>query len=56
MPLTGRPNDSRLWQEGLHQQRFIRSSAEAPNVLALRLSSLLGPLTEVGYLDPVRSS
>lgn len=39
-------------QEGLHQQRFIRSSAEARRTsLALtRLSSLLSPLTEVGYL------
>jgi ABC-type multidrug transport system fused ATPase/permease subunit len=39
-------------QEGLHQQRFVHSSAEARRTsLALtRLSSLLSPLTEVGYL------
>ena len=39
-------------QEGAHQQRFVRSSAEArATSLALtRLSSLLDPITEVGYL------
>jgi ABC-type multidrug transport system fused ATPase/permease subunit len=39
-------------QELLHQQRFIRSSAEArrASVALTRLSSLLSPLTEVGYL------
>jgi ABC-type multidrug transport system fused ATPase/permease subunit len=39
-------------QEGAHQQRFVRASAEARAVsLALtRLSSLLDPITEVGYL------
>jgi ABC-type multidrug transport system fused ATPase/permease subunit len=39
-------------QEGVHQERFVRSSAEARRTsLALaRLSSLLDPITEVGYL------
>ena len=39
-------------QEQVHQQRFVRSSAEARRTsLALtRLSSLLDPITEVGYL------
>ena len=39
-------------QEGLHQQRFVRSSAEArrTSIALTRLSSLLSPLTEVGYL------
>ena len=39
-------------QEGAHQARFLRSSAEARRAsLALtRLSSLLDPITEVGYL------
>jgi ABC-type multidrug transport system fused ATPase/permease subunit len=39
-------------QERAHQERFVRSSAEARSIsLALtRLSSLLDPITEVGYL------
>ncbi len=39
-------------QESVHQERFMRSSAEARRTsLALtRLSSLLDPITEVGYL------
>jgi ABC-type multidrug transport system fused ATPase/permease subunit len=39
-------------QEPVHQQRFLRSSAEARETsLALtRLSALLDPITEVGYL------
>ncbi len=39
-------------QERLHQQRFVRSSGEArrASVALTRLSSLLSPLTEVGYL------
>jgi ABC-type multidrug transport system fused ATPase/permease subunit len=39
-------------QEGAHQERFVRASAEArATSLALnRLSSLLDPITEVGYL------
>jgi ABC-type multidrug transport system fused ATPase/permease subunit len=39
-------------QEQIHQERFVRSSAEArATSLALaRLSSLLDPITEVGYL------
>lgn len=39
-------------QEQVHQERFMRSSAEARRTsLALtRLSSLLDPITEVGYL------
>jgi ABC-type multidrug transport system fused ATPase/permease subunit len=39
-------------QEEFHQQRFNRSSAEArrTSVALTRLSSLLSPLTEVGYL------
>lgn len=39
-------------QEGVHQERFVRSSAQARRTsLALtRLSSLLDPITEVGYL------
>jgi ABC-type multidrug transport system fused ATPase/permease subunit len=39
-------------QESVHQERFVRSSAEArATSLALaRLSSLLDPITEVGYL------
>jgi ABC-type multidrug transport system fused ATPase/permease subunit len=39
-------------QERVHQQRFVESSAEARRVsLALaRLTALLDPLTEVGYL------
>ncbi len=39
-------------QEGTHQERFVRSSAEARRLsMALtRLSALLDPITEVGYL------
>ena len=39
-------------QEDLHQRRFSRSSAEArrTSIALTRLSSLLSPLTEVGYL------
>ena len=38
--------------EEVHQRRFVRSSAEArqTSIALTRLSSLLNPLTEVGYL------
>jgi ABC-type multidrug transport system fused ATPase/permease subunit len=52
MTLQGMRTIRAYGQEGLHQQRFIRFSSEARNTsMALtRLSSMINPLTEVGYL------
>ena len=52
MTLEGLRTIRAYGQEQVHQQRFIRSSAEAreASIALTRLSSLLHPLTEVGYL------
>jgi ABC-type multidrug transport system fused ATPase/permease subunit len=52
MTLEGLRTIRAYGQEEVHQKRFISSSAEARHtVIALtRLSALLNPLTEVGYL------
>lgn len=52
MTLQGLRTIRAYGQEELHQQRFTRSSAEARaiSIALTRLSSLLQPLTEVGYL------
>ncbi len=52
MTLEGLRTIRAYGQEQLHQQRFLASSAEARRVsqAQTRLSSLLDPLTEVGYL------
>jgi ABC-type multidrug transport system fused ATPase/permease subunit len=52
MTLQGMRTIRAYGQEALHQQRFEASSAESRQIsLALqRLSALLNPLTEVGYL------
>jgi ABC-type multidrug transport system fused ATPase/permease subunit len=51
MTLEGLRTIRAYGQEDLHQRRFIRSSAEArqTSIALTRLSSLLNPLTEVGY-------
>lgn len=52
MTLQGMRTIRAYGQEAAHQERFVRSSAEARGIsMALtRLMSLLNPLTEVGYL------
>lgn len=52
MTLEGLRTIRAYGQERQHQQRFVRSSAEArqASIALTRLSSLLHPLTEVGYL------
>ena len=52
MTLEGLRTIRAYGQEGVHQRRFIRTSAEArqTSIALTRLWSLLNPLTEVGYL------
>jgi ABC-type multidrug transport system fused ATPase/permease subunit len=52
MTLEGLRTIRAYGQEEVHQRRFLRSSAEArqTSIALTRLSSLLNPLTEVGYL------
>jgi ABC-type multidrug transport system fused ATPase/permease subunit len=52
MTLEGLRTIRAYGQEQMHQRRFLQSSAEARRVsiAVTRLSSLLSPLTEVGYL------
>ncbi len=52
MTLEGLRTIRAYGQEEVHQRRFSRSSAEArqTSIALTRLSSLLNPLTEVGYL------
>ncbi len=52
MTLEGLRTIRAYGQEDVHQQRFLRSSAEScrTSIALTRLSSLLTPLTEIGYL------
>lgn len=52
MTLEGLRTIRAYGQEDVHQRHFIRSSAEArqTSIALTRLSSLLNPLTEIGYL------